>query len=624
MAAKARPAVPVRNVVPDRIDLRDRRYMPPVSFAPKPRLTPRHRLPVLDQGDTNACTGFALASVIHFLTWRARGQLGAQVSPFMLYSMARRYDEFPGAQSDTGSSLRGALKGWYKHGACSRALWDGIAMPAPVAKANEDWWLDAARRPLGAYYRLDTRSVTDMQVALADVGVLYASVVCHSGWDEGSGARGKELWTIPQRTAKASDGGHAIALVGYDDRGFVVQNSWGKTWGTQGLARLTYEDWLDNAMDCWVTQLGVVTEQHLALARATTLRTDDKGKVALTADTTLRDREITPFIIDMENNGRLSSSGRFRTQESDVSALVTIQVEQARRRWNLDPKEPIDIAIYAHGGLVSESDAAANASDWIPKLYDARILPIFLMWETDLWSTLAGRLQDVIKGLPRPTAGIMDRVEKFWDERLERMLAPGGTQIWGEMKQNADALSALPDSGGQLLYSAAKASPALTKFPYRLHLIGHSAGTIAHSFIVDRLAQRGWKFDSVSFMAPAVTVDLFRRTVLPRLKDGTVKRMAQFHLSDQAEQHDNTCRPILLYSRSLLYLVSDSFEGGRETPILGMQKWFDSTVGALRLPNLLGFTAPSAATASTTHGGFDNDHATQESVIRFIKDHRVD
>ena len=29
----------------------------------------------------------------------------------MIYSMARRYDEFPGSKRDDGSSVRGALKG---------------------------------------------------------------------------------------------------------------------------------------------------------------------------------------------------------------------------------------------------------------------------------------------------------------------------------------------------------------------------------------------------------------------------------------------------------------------------------------------------------------------------------
>ena len=85
------------------------------------------------------------------------------VSPYMLYSMARRYDEFPGdPAADTGSSLRGAMKGWYKHGACEASLWAGEKMPKATKRAQEDWWLDAVRRPLGAYYRVDHRSVTGL------------------------------------------------------------------------------------------------------------------------------------------------------------------------------------------------------------------------------------------------------------------------------------------------------------------------------------------------------------------------------------------------------------------------------------------------------------------------------
>lgn len=95
----------------------------------------------------------------------------------------------------------------------------------------------------------------------------------------------------------------------------------------------------------------------------------------------LRDWEIAPFVIDMGNNGHLSGSGRFRTQ----------------------PGDPVDLAIYAHGGLTGEDDVAATAAKWIPALYDANIFPIFLMWETDLWSTLKNRLEDLITGQPRPT-----------------------------------------------------------------------------------------------------------------------------------------------------------------------------------------------------------------------------
>lgn len=35
----------------------------------------------------------------------------------MLYELARRYDEWPG-EGYEGSSARGAMKGWVRHGVC--------------------------------------------------------------------------------------------------------------------------------------------------------------------------------------------------------------------------------------------------------------------------------------------------------------------------------------------------------------------------------------------------------------------------------------------------------------------------------------------------------------------------
>ncbi|MDP2826347.1 MAG: C1 family peptidase [Sulfuritalea sp.] len=625
--AKAAAKIPRRNVVPDALDLRDRPYQPSIAVAPAPTFAPQIVLPVLNQENSSACTGFALASVVHHLQ-RRRETKARPVSPWMIYSMARRYDEFPGAAEDTGSSLRGAMKGWYKHGVCGAALWQGQDMPPAAKLARDDWWLDAATRPLGAYYRVESRSITDMHVALNEVGILYASAVCHAGWNEGMGAakpRSKKSdggwWQIPPRKAAPDDGGHAFVIVGYTRDGFIIQNSWGSGWGSGGQAVLGYADWIDNAMDCWVAQIGVVTAQHLEIAGAVSLRLQ-QGKVRLAGDVVLRDREISPFIIDMENNGLLSASGRFRTQPGDVAALVGPQLAEARRNWGLKPNEPADIAIYAHGGLVGEEDAAATAAAWIPALYDAKIFPIFLMWETDLMSTLKNRLEDLIGGQPRPTAavsGLGDQLKRFWNQRVERLLAGSGTLVWGEMKQNADAISAAPDSGGRLFYEAATNSPVFSKSPVRLHLIGHSAGSIVHSHIVERLCDRGWSFESLNLMAPAVTVELFSRSVLPRLQDGKVKQLNQFHLGDAQEQADPSCKPILHYTRSLLYLVSESFEGGKRTPLLGMEKYWNQTLGALNLPNARAWAAPGSASGSATHGGFDDDGATRRSVIGLIK-----
>ncbi len=604
-------------VVPDKLDLRDRAYQPRVASAPKEVLLPDCRfLPVLNQGETSACTGFALSNVVNYLLWKSERRRWMPVSPYMLYSMARRYDEFPG-EKDEGSSLRGAMKGWFKHGACAMRLWSDLDMPKAKADVTEDWWQDAVNRPLGAYYRINARSISDMHVALNEVGILYASAVCHDGWMAGFRARkGSDIWTIEPREGKAEDGGHAFAIVGYDQHGFFLLNSWDMAWGSAGFARIRYEDWLMNAMDCWIAQLGVVTDQHREIAQARSLRVDNRGQVQLSQDKVLRNREISPFIINVENNGKLSQSGAFRTSAGDLGALVTLHLESAMQAWGIAANGEVDIALYAHGGLTNEEDAAVTASKWIPVLYEARIFPIFFMWETGAMATLRNMISDAISGVPRQTAGIGDMVEKWWNERLERVLSRPGTAFWGEMKENADLLSSAPNSGGIQLYKAAQKSAVLKKLKPRFHLIGHSAGSIVHSHLISRLAGLGWRFKSATFLAPAVTVQDFEALALPAIKSGKVENFYQFHLTDAAEQNDPTCGP---YRRSLLYLVSESFEHGKRTPILGMQKYFDEHVGALGLSNTRAWATPSGHSSSTTHGGFDDDSVTMDNVIKLIK-----
>jgi len=623
--AKKRSKV-VRNVRPDAVDFRDLPFRPNIALPPATQLFPRKEmhLPVKNQGDTSACTGFSLSLVVQYLLRSARREAPV-ISPFMLYSMARRYDEFPGSK-DEGSSLRGALKGWHKHGACIDGLWTtGIAMPSAPKKADDDWWLDAVRRPLGAYYRIDPRAVSDMHAALNEVGIIYASAVCHAGWDAGYTAKQPKtrptsfdapIFTIPVIKAEPQDGGHAFAIVGYDENGFLIQNSWSDEWGTRGYAILTYSDWLANAMDCWVAQLGVVTSEHLAIARASTLRTDARGtKVSLAGADVLRDREISPFVINMSNNGRLSNSGLFRTSEDDVRAIVDVHLAEARRRWKLVGK-PVDVCIYAHGGLVDEKAAAANAAKWIPLLYRNRIFPVYLMWETGFLETVIDRVSDAIKGVPRMAgahAGFWSAAEKWWNERLERVLAQPGSELWGEMKQNAAAISRTANSGAAILYQHFIRSEA-QKEPLRIHLVGHSAGSIVHAHIVDYVCRQGMRVESVSFMAPAVRVDTFDTLVAPRLADRSVRRYLQCHLTEKAEEDDPTCGP---YRRSLLHLVSASFEEGQLTPILGMEKFFKGYAAKLKSANAI--VAPGPKSASTTHGGFDDDELTQQRVIEFIQ-----
>src|SRR6185503_12166757 len=169
-----------------------------------------------------------------------------RVSARMLYEMAKRNDEWAGSTYE-GSSIRGAIKGFYRNGVCTDAR-------APDDPGTKDWALtyvmakEARETRLGAYLRLEP-DISDYHAALNEVGVIYASAQIHTGWDHPVDGcitpNGKPV------------GGHAFAIVGYDDQGFWILNSWGDKWGKEGLARWTYRDWAATIMDAWVLQLGV-------------------------------------------------------------------------------------------------------------------------------------------------------------------------------------------------------------------------------------------------------------------------------------------------------------------------------------------------------------------------------
>ena len=346
--------------------------------------------------------------------------------------------------------------------------------------------------------------------------------------------------------------------------------------------------------------------------------------------TTICPAEISPFVVNMENEGRLSQRGRFRTNFDDLKALLTNHVPVARQRWQLQPKEPMDIAIYAHGGLTDEDAAAETARAWVPHLYTNRIFPIFLMWETGAVMTLRNMFQDVTRGEAELAAAggrwerFKQRFAEWKDERLEGLARFPGGRMWAEMKQNAAALSGHTGAGIVQLFDLFndKAMRAALP-PVRLHLIGHSAGAIVHSHLGARAIRQGLDVQSISLLAPAVRLEDFDNLLGRAIAQQQI-RLFIANLTDAAERSDETCKP---YGHSLLYLVSRSFEEHEETPLLGMERHlvpalvtrrWAANVRQLRCPGGM-WDGASAATRATTHGGVDDDEAVREAVAAFIR-----
>jgi hypothetical protein len=232
------------DALPDPFDERDLEY--------RPRLEP---LPVvLDQRqgtderyvmrqDGNSCTGHALAAAINAVLARPAPAADddparepyPHVSPYMLYRLARRYDEFAG-DSDVGSSLRGGLKGWFNHGVLLEGDWP-VLLQDPEPDLDDEAIVEKAReRPLGAFYRVSPYRLDDMQSAISELSAICASAVVHEGWvaPVELTRKGENLRVIVRPANARVLGGHAFALVGYNEVGFLVQNSWGPTGARAG------------------------------------------------------------------------------------------------------------------------------------------------------------------------------------------------------------------------------------------------------------------------------------------------------------------------------------------------------------------------------------------------------
>lgn len=602
------------NARPDTMDFRDRMFVPTlVEVGTKIELKKyrEFKVPILDQGTEGACTGYGLATVVNYLLRRRKVVPdNTPVSPTMLYHLARRYDEWPGEDYE-GSDARGAMKGWHKHGVCSQELWKEVKRVTPkIAK-------DAASRPLGAYFRVNHKDLVAMHCAIAEVGILYATAIVHEGWDDV-----KPDGTIPQNDRPL--GGHAFAIVAYDERGFWIQNSWGDDWGFEGFAHLSYDDWLLCGTDVWVARLGapaiVKTPASVASRHsATTTYTDAQSYY-----------ELRRHIVSLGNNGLLNPNGTYGSGEKDVEHIFTDHIPSLTKKW-----KKRRILLYAHGGLVDEDSAVQRVAEYLPSLLKAEVYPISFIWHSDYWSTLRYMLEDAVRR--RKPEGFIDQAKDFMLDRLDDALEPiarklTGKAQWDEMKENSQGASA------DKLGGVRKVIEHLDRFlkddpTAEVHILGHSAGSIFHAPLVELLtSQYKRSIKTCTLWAPACTVKLFKEYYMPSICNGKIGRFALFTLNDKTEQDDNCAK---IYNKSLLYLVSNAFEEEPRIPlfrdgepILGMEKFirkdqdlkklFKSRTAEWIISPNSNAAEPEHYSLARHHGDFDDDEPTVQATLARI------
>jgi predicted chitinase len=616
--AVAKPVDRKLDARPDTTDFRDTMYVPTLTEVPTHIPLGDfldYDVPVLDQGKEGACTGYGLATVANYLQLRRRVlPEKVPVSPRMLYNMARRYDEWPGEDYE-GSSARGAMKGWHKHGVCREELYPSAGKDDGKG-LTEMRTSEARKRPLGAYFRVNHKDLVAMHSAIAEVGVLYATSMVHEGWQQvgGDGAI---------RSSERIIGGHAFAIVAYDDEGFWLQNSWGTDWGAGGFAHLTYDDWLRNGTDVWVARLGAPVTLRTAEATATAHSAAAGESIAYSF------ADLRPHIVSVGNNGELRAGGDYGTSPQGLQHIFDEDIPRVTHGW----KKP-RILLYAHGGLVGEEAAVQRLAEYRPHLLEKEVYPLAFIWRTDYWTTIKNILQDAVRR--RRPEGALDAAKDFMLDRLDDALEPlaralTGKRAWDEMKENALAAS---KSGGaadlvvrhvQRLYAAGA----------EVHLVGHSAGSILLGPVATSLAAAGVPIASCSLWAPACTMALFNKHYRPAIENQQIGRFGLYVLNDKTERDDNCGK---IYNKSLLYLVSDAFEDKIRipsalpgvlpdyragVPVLGLEKClgakeralFDGTQHQLVIAPNQADPASGTASQARAHGAFDDDPATVMSTF---------
>ncbi|HEY5877531.1 MAG TPA: hypothetical protein VIU11_01385 [Nakamurella sp.] len=306
---------------------------------------------------------------------------------------------------------------------------------------------------------------------------------------------------------------------------------------------------------------------------------------------------LLPYVVNL-TGGAFSDDGIMQTTPAHVDAIF----DEHLPRFLAGRPGRVPVIFWAHGGIVSERAGLRIAADHVPWWVRNGAYPIHFVWETGLTDTF------------RSIASIVG---------LEPVGGRGAP--WQSVKRNARTASR---PGGGARYVADRLAQFCAEHPGRIsvHAAGHSAGAIFHSQFVPTAGALGVPaFGSLQLLAPALRVDDFEATLLPMVGAG-IDRFVLYTMTADAELADSCFG---MYKKSLLYLVSEMFEDPADTPLIGMERSIRDSrelLAAFGLDPVQQRAAeviwspsgpdvpPGRRSSSTSHGGFDNDIDTMNSV----------
>jgi hypothetical protein len=206
----------------------------------------RYAPPRLNQGKQGSCVAWSAAYGAHtILTSASTGQAPQQVA----YSPAYLYNQIA-LQGCQGSYLERAMNAMSRKGSVpfNSFPYDENNCTRPVPSGLDGV---AAQNRIHGFNRLtggestEGLSIRGIKEHLAKGAPVVIGMMVGGTFMEGM--LGKKVWEPTQRDYSQSGfGGHAMTVIGYDDKlaggAFQIMNSWGPEWGENGIGWVRYGD----------------------------------------------------------------------------------------------------------------------------------------------------------------------------------------------------------------------------------------------------------------------------------------------------------------------------------------------------------------------------------------------
>ena len=235
---------------------------------------------IQDQGSQGSCVAFALTSIFEYMMRSNNRKEEYDLSEAFLYYNARKQDPNNSENEDCGSRFESAIESLHKDGIAVEALCkynENIYDKEPSQEAYDD----AKKRLLRKAVNVSNK-VSDIKSALEDGFPVAASfTLCPSFSDISMGfvpmPQEEEISEASQK-AEAKHSRHAMVIVGFDDKiqCFLVRNSWGRSWGTQGYCYMPYSYVENSALfnfACIFTEIESIESK--SVGEIPTIRLDD-------------------------------------------------------------------------------------------------------------------------------------------------------------------------------------------------------------------------------------------------------------------------------------------------------------------------------------------------------------